>query len=92
MNQGEVIGSRLARRVVERQRKNLTLFKTDKFLCNESQRPLAPSNLRGGANMQWDKGFAENLEKVRGNRLFAVNLEKVRRNRLMAANIFYEIN
>ena len=38
--------------------RNLTLFKDDKFLFNENQRPLAPSNLRGGANMQWGKGIA----------------------------------
>ena len=36
--------------------RNLT--KDDKFLFNENQRPLAPSNLRGGANMQWGKGIA----------------------------------
>ena len=24
---------------------------------NKSQRPLAPSNLRGGANLQWGKGL-----------------------------------
>ena len=49
----------LERRGVERQRENLTcFFESDKSLCNESQRPLAPSNLRGGANMQWGKGFA----------------------------------
>ena len=37
--------------------KNECLRIAEGALKVKNQRPLAPSNLRGGANMQWDKGM-----------------------------------